>query len=1182
MRKVLGVLLSTAFQTCFFTAIISLFLWFLGPLLAVGAARPLDSLIERGLVIGLLWLLVIVFLTIRYLRIRRRDKDLTEEIAAVDPRDEALADELKELSVKLKAALATLRSSKSGRRQLYELPWYVIIGPPGAGKTTAIVNSGLNFPIDGPKDSNAIGGVGGTRNCDWWFTEDAILIDTAGRYTTQDSDTEADNAAWLGFLNILKKYRKRQPINGALVAISLSDLSMQDHETQMSHARAVRRRILELREQLGIRFPVYVLFTKSDLIAGFAEYFEPLGKEDREQVWGFTFDADQAKAREPALARFDDEFGLLLSQINGHMLERLTSELDPDRRGQIAAFPSQLASIRQVAKDFLNETFQETKYEDRILLRGVYFTSGTQEGTPIDRLMTGMARVFGVGRAALGTGRGTGKSFFITRLFRDVVFPEAGLVSVDDSVERSYRWITRGAIAAAVLTAIGVSGLWLRSYLGNQALIAEASETVSAYRTAERAIPKSPIGDTDLPSVVPAMNLLRDLPDNPLDQTPEDIDLALQFGLYQGDVIGTKAAQSYRSALNQHFLPRLLLRLEEQLQGNMNNSDFLYEGLKVYLMLGLDAPATDPELVSDWMEADWALSYPGESRATFRADLSSHLHALLSGPMQKVDLNGPLIDQIRVLLAEMSLSERIYNGIISSAVAKELPEWRVVDIAGPAAGRVMTRSSGAPLSAGVPGIFTYRGFNEVFLEEALDVASRFQNERWVLGEGGGAAQSDLALAQMSRDVLGLYYTDYVEHYDRLLGDLDIVPLNNLSHAVEVTNVLSGPTSPIVNILEAVAQETRLTEERSVVSPDTEQAVGDLAAQNALRSIRNRRLRDMLNVLARAEGNTSAPAVPGAYVEDRFAWLHTLVQAEEGTPSELDGIIAKFEEVYRELNRMSLNSAQATGSGATEQLMEAVTRLPGPLKRWASQVTSGSSGITAEGTRSQINARWQSEVAPFCAQALSGRYPLSAQATQEVTIQDFSRAFAPGGLIDKFFTDHLLQHVDTRARPWAWKTINQAELGISDAVLKQFQYASEIRDTFFAGGGAPSIPFELTPQALDPSAQSVTLDIDGQSVSYQHGDQISPAALKWPGQVGLGRISFFPPSNTIENELTRDGPWGWFRLLSSAEVRDTEASEKKRVIFKVGGLIAIYEMRMGSAFNPFTLDALSSFQCPDSL
>ena len=100
----------------------------------------------------------------------------------------------------------------------------MIIGPPGSGKTTALLNSGLQFPLEQRVGKGALRGVGGTRNCDWWFTDEAIFLDTAGRYTTQDSDAESDSVGWSEFLALLKKYRARRPLNGVIVTVSAQDL----------------------------------------------------------------------------------------------------------------------------------------------------------------------------------------------------------------------------------------------------------------------------------------------------------------------------------------------------------------------------------------------------------------------------------------------------------------------------------------------------------------------------------------------------------------------------------------------------------------------------------------------------------------------------------------------------------------------------------------------------------------------------------------------------------------------------------------------------------------------------------------------------------------------------------------------------------------------------------------------
>ncbi|MFA3916466.1 type VI secretion system membrane subunit TssM [Ruegeria hyattellae] len=1186
IRRYLFPLFRSIYFVLFFTAaVLAGALYYFGPMIGGEEWRPFDSLWSRliwcGAIFGFFFVIAMIVFFIR----RRRDKKMEEEITeAVVEEPDMLGSELDELRGKLKQAMAALRKSKNGRKHLNELPWYVMIGPPGAGKTTAIVNSGLQFPLAGEMGKTAIGGVGGTRNCDWWFTENAVLIDTAGRYTTQESDAETDNAAWIGFLSLLKKYRKRQPINGAMIAISLSDLSLQDEITQKENAKAIRRRLEELREKLGVRFPIYVLFTKADLIAGFAEFHDNLGKEDREQVWGFTLPLDKTRGEASPVAAFDEEFAGILARLNSQALERMQTETDPQRRALIAGFPVQVASVRKTAREFLSEVFNDNRYQHRQMLRGVYFTSGTQEGTPIDRLMLGMARTFGIGRQAIGSGTGTGRSYFLTRLFDQVIFREAGLVSADDKVERRYKITKWVSIAATIIAALGIGGLLVRSFIGNSDLIADAQDHIGAYQAAAATLPPSPVGDTDLVPVVEALNNLRDMPANPVLSDPSP-DPKLTYGLYQGEVIGTQASQTYRAALNQRFLPRLLLRLEEQMAANINNPDVLYEALKVYLMLGLQGPMNQ-DLVKQWMNLDWSVSFPDGGRAEFRQDLNDHLDALLTQPMQEIALNGPLVEQVQGILSQMPLAQRVYNGIIASQAAQALPEWRITDAGGPAVSRVLVRSSGRPLNDGIEGIFTYDGFNNVFLGEALGVARRVQGESWVLGPRGEAEQTEQALAALSRDVLDLYYNDYIARYDQVLGDVDIIPMESLSHAVEVTNVLSGPTSPIVNILNAISDETKLAEDRSVLgNSEVSEGLGTVAGieLQANTSVQTRILLEALAKSASAQGGPP-PAPPGTYVQDRFEWLHNLTARPEGQPSQLDQLMGSLTEVYQELNKMSFSGVSGGESGvALQRFQQEAGRVDGPMERWATQVITGSSGITSDSTRASINARWQADVLPFCTQVLDNRYPFSRRSRADVAMGDFAKLFGPSGLIDGFFTQTLAKHVDMRTRPWSWKTgVNQTDLGISPAVLQQMQYAAEIKEAFFANGPQPQIQFQIMPEALDPKAKSVKLEIDGQTLDFRHrGGLPTPMAINWPGPVGVARVSFEPAKRNIESVLSRDGPWAWFRLLDAAEVRRTNVSDRKKVIFNVGGRIAIFQLQSGSVLNPFALPALSKFSCPKS-
>ncbi|HKD26542.1 MAG TPA: type VI secretion protein IcmF/TssM N-terminal domain-containing protein, partial [Xanthobacteraceae bacterium] len=230
-----------------------------GPLISIGGWRPLESYIVREIVI---LVLVAAFASVMAFNWNRR-KQATAKIVEGIATPDKVEDDADVLKDRMKDALVTLKAASGGRSDfLYDLPWYVLIGPPGSGKTTALVNSGLKFPLSRGATPAAIAGVGGTRYCDWWFTEQAVMVDTAGRYTTHDSDAKADKQSWLAFLDLLKKNRPRQPINGVLVAISLEDLMTLAPADIAAHANAIRARLLELHERLKVDFPVYALFTK--------------------------------------------------------------------------------------------------------------------------------------------------------------------------------------------------------------------------------------------------------------------------------------------------------------------------------------------------------------------------------------------------------------------------------------------------------------------------------------------------------------------------------------------------------------------------------------------------------------------------------------------------------------------------------------------------------------------------------------------------------------------------------------------------------------------------------------------------------------------------------------------------------------------------------------------------------
>src|ERR1700687_113794 len=211
-----------------------LFIWYAGPYFAFADWRPLGSVLARAMAFALCVLLWLAAAVWKRFRAGSASDKLLHAVAKQDPGKVPSAD-IAKLRERFEEAAALLKKGRRGGQSLYDLPWYVIIGAAGSGKTTALINSGRHMPLAQRFGKEGLGGVGGTRNCDWWFTDEAVFLDTAGRYTTQDSDAASDSEGWKEFLALLSKYRKRRPVNGIVLTISTHDLMTQGDAERDAH-----------------------------------------------------------------------------------------------------------------------------------------------------------------------------------------------------------------------------------------------------------------------------------------------------------------------------------------------------------------------------------------------------------------------------------------------------------------------------------------------------------------------------------------------------------------------------------------------------------------------------------------------------------------------------------------------------------------------------------------------------------------------------------------------------------------------------------------------------------------------------------------------------------------------------------------------------------------------------------
>jgi type VI secretion system protein ImpL len=1156
-----------------------------------------------------------IFLIVAFVKWRRRRKkaEALEAVLIAEPVGDG-----KVLAERMQGALATLKKS-GGKTYLYDLPWYVIIGPPGAGKTTALKNSGIEFPL-AKNDGGVVEGFGGTRYCDWWFAEDAILIDTAGRYTTQDSDKGADEASWTAFLDLLKKSRPNQPINGVILAFSVEDMMNATEETLARHAETVRARLGEIHAQLKIDFPVYVLFTKADLISGFREFFASFNLNRRKLVWGATFQTKDRKAE--TWQQVPQEYDRLVARLSDEVIDRLSEEPDGVSRIAIFGLPGQLALLRDNVADFLRRVFEPTRYKTNAILRGFYFTSGTQEGTPIDQVLGAMAQNAGGGGFAPAFMSGSGKSFFLHDLLRKVIFAERDWVSHDMKAVRRTAILRGLALSTIAILTIGAgAGLGLSYWNNNQLVLTAKAEAASYERAAQVEIERTQIDDPDLTPVLEHLERLRMQPAG--FGTSAEPTWAEGFGLSQRARLQNAATEAYGDALEQMLRPRLILDTELRLPQFQADGDTtnIYRALKVYLLLGKQGGRTDDDAVKAWFDEVWRTQFTGLDGITQREQLARHLDAMLTLGKDRdatIALDEGTVTSARSAIVQMSVADQAWSVILDAASAAQLKDLVLIDQTGPESEIVFATADGSALGdLKVPGLFTYVGFWGFFMDELAEVKTTLENDKWVLGDQANLADFDSQLAGLDIALMNRYGKEFRAAWQAMLDNLTLASMSADKPAYDALAAASAPfTSPILKLAETIKGETQLSQEYKQLegkSPEeiaaffagqttaqgaegetaAEGVAGDVASSLGSRiTSRSSGLQRILidAVAANAKSQASVGgggAGPGdgitrpiEQIEEQFRDWHAMLEGETGQRP-IDIVLADLEAIRGNLRLGATNPAQS--AAVLPQLLSNLTRqnsrLPDTVAKLVTEAETDFRGEAADATLAEMNRALTNTITFQCRDNITAFYPF-ANSQRHVPPSEFGKFFGPGGDMDTYFNTYLAPLVIRTDDGLAYDPNNPLAARMNPATLVQFDRAEKIRRAFFGSGGTtPEVSISVTHIDSHPTIESAQLEINGTNVLTAAGDP--PASVVWPGQGASATLQIFPGLDRESAIQSREGPWAILRLLRAAASLQSNGSVT-RATFEIGGRTITYEFGFNAASNPFTMKELTDFTCPQSL
>jgi type VI secretion system protein ImpL len=401
----------------------------------------------------------------------------------------------------------------------------------------------------------------------------------------------------------------------------------------------------------------------------------------------------------------------------------------------------------------------------------------------------------------------------------------------------------------------------------------------------------------------------------------------------------------------------------------------------------------------------------------------------------------------------------------------------------------------------------------------------------------------------------------------------VVQLRSLSQAAQDLYILAAPDSPMRHLLASMSRQLTLSVPAEGTKPPS--------APTAAPSSTELRLQALLG----ASQSPNAPP-PGHEIDERYAALRALVA--RGAAAPIEQLLREIGDAQQQIAKLA---ASALSTGATSStagidpllvLKSEAARQPQPLGRWLTEIATGAIALRSGDPRQQLAAIFNAPGGPaeICPAVVNGHYPFVSGATDEVSIADFARLFAPGAALDAFLNTLLRRYVDTSGKTWRLLAADAASSPISPGDLQMFQRAAAIRDAFFPDDGThPRFRLDITPVSADAGTRQVRLEVDGTSVALNRGAQRA-TQVTWPGfsLQPSAEVEFEPPARGVE--LRETGVWALFRLFSRGKLQAQPGSgDRYTLTFQAGERQAVFEVRVPGAANPLAPNLLQDFRCP---
>ncbi|PJG85420.1 type VI secretion system membrane subunit TssM [Conservatibacter flavescens] len=1041
----------------------------------------------------------------------------------------------------------------------YNLPWYIMLGTTDSGKHT-LLKEGGNF-----SELYTSENLEHHINFTVLNNENAVIICPENQLLEQIDNIENKPRLyvklWANLLLWVREQRNRQPLNGVIITIDIHQLLIANKQQREEYIALLHNRLQDILEISQAELPVYIVMTKLDTLYGFEAVYSALTKEQREEILGVTF-TKKGENWKSELSTFWQDW---LKQMNNLMPDLLFQTAE-NKRSQIFSYIRQIATTSDILEPFF-ENLISNGGKSFHFLKGVYLTSATQVGKMDDVFVQSASEKYhlGVQTYPIWSVKNV-QTYFCYNLFKNELFAFPNLAKESRLWRKHYQHKMKVFSIFGGIAALSLLGIWHYFYHSNYQAGINVLEQVKTFKDIKISDEIDQYGDKQLPLLNPIREATLSYGNY------HDVSYLLKdMGLYQGNNIGPYVENTYLRLLQLRFIPSIMNGLLKKLNEAPEESEEKLEILRVMRMLD-DKTGRDNAFVSDFMKKYWSDVFKGQKQ--LQSNLMSHLdYALLhtnwyagrlAGDEQLIEAYQPYdlsVKEAQKELSHLSIYNRVYQNLKIKANSVLSAPLNYKDEIGSGFESVFIANNDELLR--IPRFFTESGLLNYFIKQDSRLIDLTVMDSWVLNLKENLEYSDTDRAKISERISEQYVNDYISTWRSAINNLDIREFETLTESINALEKITGGEQTFKRALVVLSDNTRTPALPNKEGKELQDAISSLDYRLMIQI--DHSFSDEKSVLKDADDKGSM--LQNIY--QKLSSLHRYLLSIENAPNQ--GKAA--------LKAVQLRIDQHSTDPILE-LQQLAKTMPQPISRWLDQLAEYTWHSVLKSAIVSLEVEWNDKVVKQYKSYLQDRYPFVKNATQEVPLSEFSRFFAPNGILDSFYQTNL--------KPFIESDLNQISDNntplIREDILFQLELATKIRETFFSSGNGIGVQFAIEPLSMSSNKRRGILNLDGQIIDYSHGVK-KQTNIVWPNSMNASVESKLTLVSTDKDSSPRSlsfsGPWAQIKLLRAGKVSNAKNGSFD-VRYDLNGGYATYRIYIDESDNPFSWDIFSQFKLPDTL